>query len=158
MADETVIAYVALGSNLGNRDQNLREALTRLNEIPGIRVTCVSSFLDNPAVGGPEHSPPFLNAIAEVQTRLPAAQLLESLLNVEQKLGRERREKWGPRTIDLDLILYGDQIIKSPGLAVPHPLMHERRFVLGPLAKIAPNREHPVLKQSIQQLLDGLQP
>ena len=158
MADDPAItAYVALGSNLGNRAQNLRDALARLGKIPGIHVTRISSFLDNPAVGGPANSPAFLNAVAEVQTRLSALELLEHLLKIERDLGRERREKWGPRTIDLDLILYGDEIIHAPGLTVPHPLMHARRFVLAPLAEIAPKLVHPGLKQSVQELLDAIE-
>jgi 2-amino-4-hydroxy-6-hydroxymethyldihydropteridine diphosphokinase len=152
MKDHT--AYIALGSNLGNREQTLRAALDRLAE--HVRVTKISTFLENPAVGGPADSPPFLNAAAEIKTELTAQALLNCLLKVEQSLGRHRREKWGPRTIDLDLLLYDDQVIQREGLIVPHPLMHQRRFVLQPLAGIAPEVLHPVLKKTITQILNEL--
>jgi 2-amino-4-hydroxy-6-hydroxymethyldihydropteridine diphosphokinase len=147
-------AYIALGANLGDREQNLRAALDLLSATPGVRVTRVSSFLENPAVGGPPGSPPFLNAAAELETTLEPRRLLARLLEIEQTLGRRRREKWGPRPIDLDLLLYGDQVIDVPDLKVPHPLMHERRFVLQPLAEIAPRAVHPIFWRRIDTLLD----
>jgi 2-amino-4-hydroxy-6-hydroxymethyldihydropteridine diphosphokinase len=146
-------AYIALGANLGDREQNLRAALDLLNATPGVRVTRVSSFLENPAVGGPPGSPPFLNAAAELETTLEPRPLLARLLEIERHLGRERREKWGPRPIDLDLLLYADRVIDEPDLKVPHPLMHERRFVLQPLAEIAPGAVHPVLRRPVDALL-----
>ena len=149
-------AYIALGSNLGDREKTLRAALDALDQTAGIRVTAVSSFLENPAVGGPADSPVFLNAAAEIQTVLDARAFLDQLLRIERSLGRCRGEKWGPRTIDLDLLLFGDLIIHDPGLIVPHPLMHQRRFVLEPLAEIAPGMQHPVLKKTIRQLLESL--
>jgi len=154
-ADPITTAYVALGANLGDRRANILSALARLRAIDGVRVTKVSSLLENPAIGGPADSPPFLNAAAEIETTLPARQLLHALLDVERQLGRERREKWGPRVIDLDLLLYGDRVVDESELHVPHPLMHERLFVLQPLAEIAPELVHPILQQTIQALRDA---
>jgi 2-amino-4-hydroxy-6-hydroxymethyldihydropteridine diphosphokinase len=127
-----VTAYIALGSNLGDRRANIETALQWLRDTPHIGMTKVSSLLDNPAIGGPAGSGNFLNAVAEIRTTWSARELLDSLLDIETNLGRERREKWEPRIIDLDLILYGDAVIQTPELTVPHPLMHQRRFVLGP--------------------------
>lgn len=151
-----VIAYIALGSNLGDRARLIRAALDALARAPGVNVTRVSTLHETPAVGGPEGSPPFLNAAAEIETTLSPRELLSLMLEIEQSLGRRRREKWSPRTIDLDLLLYADRIIDEPTLHVPHPLMHEREFVLRPLAEIAPDAVHPVLKLPIRKLLEVL--
>jgi 2-amino-4-hydroxy-6-hydroxymethyldihydropteridine diphosphokinase len=151
-----VTAYIALGANLGDRLQNIQSALALLGETEGVSVTAVSLLLENPAVGGPPNSPPFLNAAAELKTTLGSHALLHRLLEIERQLGRVRRERWEPRPIDLDLLLYGDQIISSQELVVPHPLMHERRFVLQPLAEIAPEAVHSVLQMTIAGLLENL--
>jgi 2-amino-4-hydroxy-6-hydroxymethyldihydropteridine diphosphokinase len=150
-------AYVALGSNLGNRERNLQDATARLAATPGVRVRRMSSFFENPAVGGPAGSPPFLNAVVEIETTLPAEQLLSRLLEIERELGRTRTEKWGPRIIDLDLIFYGQQVTRTEGLTVPHPRMHERRFVLQPLAELAPDLMHPILNKTVGELLQSLE-
>jgi 2-amino-4-hydroxy-6-hydroxymethyldihydropteridine diphosphokinase len=152
-ATAPTIAYIALGSNLGDRELSLRRALDLLALIRGIKVTAVSTFLENPAVGGPADSPPFLNAAAEVETTLSPDDLLAALLETERKMGRVRRERWGPRVIDLDVLFYGDQSISREDLTIPHPRLHERRFVLEPLAQIAPGFVHPVLKKTVAQLL-----
>jgi 2-amino-4-hydroxy-6-hydroxymethyldihydropteridine diphosphokinase len=149
-------AYIALGSNLGDRRSNIEAALRWLNDTPGVRVIKVSSLLENPAVGGPTDSPAFLNAVAEVHTSLQPRELLDVLLDAEVHLGRVRGEKWSPRTIDLDILLYDDRIIAKPGLQIPHPLMHERRFVLEPLAEIAAGALHPVLQLTARDLLQRL--
>jgi 2-amino-4-hydroxy-6-hydroxymethyldihydropteridine diphosphokinase len=153
----SVKAYIALGANLGNRVANLRAALNQLAAIPFTRVTAISTFLENPAVGGPPNSPPFLNAVAEVQTSQPPHDLLDRLLEIEKALGRQRLEKWGPRTIDLDLLLYGNLILVTANLTLPHPRMHERRFVLQPLAEIAPDLVVPGLDKTVGELLEALQ-
>lgn len=151
-----VTAYIALGANLGDRQHNIQSALARLTRTDGISVVRVSSLLENPAVGGPPDSPPFLNAAAELKTTLGSHAVLHRLLEIEHALGRVRRLRWEPRSIDMDLLLYGDQIISSQELVVPHPLMHERRFVLQPLAEIAPEAVHPVLQMTIAGLLEDL--
>jgi 2-amino-4-hydroxy-6-hydroxymethyldihydropteridine diphosphokinase len=137
-------AYVALGSNLGDRERTLLEAVEALRTEQGVEVAAVSGFLDTEPVG-PVDQPRFLNGAAALDTALPARALLELLLDVEQRSGRSRDgvPAQGPRTLDLDLLLYGDDEIDEPGLRVPHPRMHERRFVLEPLAEIAPGLEIP---------------
>jgi 2-amino-4-hydroxy-6-hydroxymethyldihydropteridine diphosphokinase len=126
-------AYVGLGANLGDREATIRAAVAAL---PG--VLAVSSLRETEPVGVTDQ-PRFLNGVAALETELSARDLLDTLLAVERRLGRERRERWGPRTIDLDLLLFGEEAIDEPGLTVPHPRLHERRFALEPLAEIAPD-------------------
>jgi 2-amino-4-hydroxy-6-hydroxymethyldihydropteridine diphosphokinase len=151
-----ITAYIALGANLGDREANIGSALQRLSKIPGITISKTSSLFENPSVGGGENAPAYLNAAAELQTVLGSHALLRGMLEIEREMGRRRRVKWEPRPIDLDLLLYGDQILSSDDLVVPHPLMHERRFVLQPLAEIAPQAVHPVLQMTIAGLLQDL--
>ncbi|HSZ55832.1 MAG TPA: 2-amino-4-hydroxy-6-hydroxymethyldihydropteridine diphosphokinase [Tepidisphaeraceae bacterium] len=152
----TVRAFIALGANLGDREANIRRALAALDAVPDIRVIQGSPLLENPAVGGPPDSPTFLNAVAEIETSLEPEPLLDRLLEIERQLGRVRKHKWEPRVIDLDILLYGDEIIQTPALQIPHPLMHQRPFVLQPLAQIAPDVIHPVTNKSIAELLRSL--
>jgi 2-amino-4-hydroxy-6-hydroxymethyldihydropteridine diphosphokinase len=152
----SVAAFIALGSNLGDRRDFLDRAMTALRQRPSLAVRVVSSYYETVPVGGPPGQGPYLNAVAELRTDLQPADLLHALLQVEQSLGRVRREKDGPRNIDLDLLLYGDLVRNDAELTVPHPRMHERRFVLAPLAEIAPLAVHPVLKQPVSELLSVL--
>ena len=149
-------AYVALGSNLGDREATLRAALEALAAEPGIDVVAVSRFYDTEPVGYVDQ-PRFLNGAAALETELPARELLERLLAVELRFGRSRDDvpSQGPRTLDLDLLLYGDAEIDEPGLRVPHPRLHERRFVLEPLTDLDPALEVPGNGQ-VQEILARL--
>jgi 2-amino-4-hydroxy-6-hydroxymethyldihydropteridine diphosphokinase len=151
-----IVAYIALGANLGDRQRNIRAAVLKLRQTDGINVRKISELIDNPALGGPADSPNFLNAVAEISTLLSAQALLKRMMTIEKELGRARRKKWEPRIIDLDLLLFGDQILSFQDLVIPHPMMHERKFVLEPLAEIAPDVVHPVLQMTIGGLLEDL--
>ena len=135
-------AFVGIGSNLGDRETNLERALELLAAEDGIEIAAVSEIRETEPVG-PVEQGPFLNGAARLETSLAARALLACLLAVENRLGRVREERWGPRTIDLDLLLYGDEQIDEPGLSVPHPRLHERRFALEPLADLDPGLEIP---------------
>ena len=147
-----MIAAIALGSNLGDREGNLREAVRRMGALG--RVAAVSGFYDTEPVGYLDQ-PRFLNAAVLLETKLEPLELLHGLLGVEQEMGRDRANAppKGPRVIDLDLLLYGELVMQSAELTVPHPAMHERAFVLAPLAEIAVGMLHPVLHRSIGELL-----
>ena len=148
-------AYIGLGSNLGDRRASLERALALLGQTAGVTVLGVSAFIETDPVGGPPQGR-FLNAAAAVETALDPHALLRALLGIEDQLGRVRREENGPRIIDLDLLLYEDRIIETADLVLPHPRMHERRFVLAPLAEIAPHAVHPGLRRTVRQLFEGL--
>jgi 2-amino-4-hydroxy-6-hydroxymethyldihydropteridine diphosphokinase len=145
-------AYVGLGSNLGDREETLRRALELLAE--QVDVVAVSTLRDTDPVGMVDQ-PRFLNGAALVETELPPRELLGVLLGIERELGRERLERWGPRTIDLDLLLFGAEAVSEPGLRVPHPRLHERRFVLEPLAELDPALVVPG-RGPVRELLAGL--
>ena len=130
-------AYVGLGSNLGDRARTIRVALERLGEVEGVEVLAVSTLRETQPVGKLDQ-PRFVNGVAKLETTLAPRELLDALLDVERRLGRVRDERWGPRTIDLDRLLYDDAVLDEPGLRVPHPRLHERHFALEPLAELAP--------------------
>ena len=143
-----VTAYVALGANLGDAAQTLRDALHRLDHTPGLRLIHASSLYRTAPIDS--SGPDYLNAVAEVSTTLTAPAMLAALQAIELAHGRERPYRNAPRTLDLDLLLYGDARIESPALTVPHPRMGERAFVLVPLAEIAPNTVSPDALLSVQ--------
>ena len=147
-------AYVALGSNLGNREENLRTALKHLEE-NGVQVVKVSTFIETEPYGVTDQ-PGFINAVCQVATELAPLELLRLLLSIEQEMGRVRLRRWGERNIDLDLLLYEDAVLESEELTLPHPDMHNRDFVLVPLAEIAPEEVHPLLGKPIFSLKNEL--
>lgn len=147
------IAYLSLGANLGQRQEQLRAALDRLAVLG--RVIATSSLYETQPVGVPDQ-PWFLNCAVAVETNLSPERLLESTLAIERAMGRERTRKKGPRNIDIDIVLFDQRIVDSPRLMIPHPAMHQRRFVLAPLAEIAPQARHPVLKKTVGELLAEL--
>jgi 2-amino-4-hydroxy-6-hydroxymethyldihydropteridine diphosphokinase len=145
MQDEArgaLTAYVGLGSNLGNRLEHLAEGLRRLSAVPTITVVAASSIYETAPVGVTDQ-PAFLNCVAELRVTCSARELLQRCLRIEADMGRVRGERWGPRNIDLDVLLFGEQSIEEPDLIIPHPRLAERQFVLVPLAEIAPDQRLP---------------
>jgi 2-amino-4-hydroxy-6-hydroxymethyldihydropteridine diphosphokinase len=151
---DVVHAFVGLGSNLGDRERTVEQAVALLGAQPGIDVVSVS-ILRETEPWGPVEQPGFLNGAAELETTLEPRELLGVLLDVERRLGRVREERFGPRTIDLDLLLYGDAVVDEPGLVVPHPRLHERAFALEPLHELAPELVVPG-RGSVADLLAAL--
>jgi 2-amino-4-hydroxy-6-hydroxymethyldihydropteridine diphosphokinase len=148
-------AYIGLGANLGDREETIRAAVRALGAEDGVEVAAVSTLRETEPVGVGEQ-PPYLNGAAELETTLTARELLDRLLAVERRFGRVRIPgEHAPRTLDLDLLLYGDEVLDEPGLAVPHPRLHERRFVLEPLAELAPALVVPG-RGDVESLLSGL--
>jgi deoxyguanosine kinase len=143
--------YIGLGSNLGDRKDFIHKALKRLAETKDIKVARVSDLIETAPLGG-ANQPKYLNAVVQIKTALTAEDLHKILVNIETSLGRTREEKWSPRTIDLDLLLFGEEIINSPHLTVPHPQMHLRSFVLKGLCQFGAELLHPVIKEPMREL------
>jgi 2-amino-4-hydroxy-6-hydroxymethyldihydropteridine diphosphokinase len=148
-------AFIGLGSNLGERESMIRLALDDLARLPSTTLVRASSLYDTEPVGDTEQ-PSFLNAVAQLETELPARQLLWNLLLIERRLGRVRTRRWGPRVIDLDLLLYGGEVLAEPGLTVPHPELIRRSFVLVPLVELDPLVVHPVTGETLLAHLSRL--
>ncbi len=147
------LAYLSLGSNLGDRAGQIQDALARLNAAG--RVMAVSSLYETEPVDFTEQ-PWFLNCAVALETDMTPAQLMSTILAIEAQMGRKRVQSKGPRSIDIDILLFGSAVLDSPELTIPHPAMHQRRFVLEPFAEIAPEVEHPIIKKTIRELLEAL--
>ncbi|MFA5034764.1 MAG: 2-amino-4-hydroxy-6-hydroxymethyldihydropteridine diphosphokinase [Candidatus Margulisiibacteriota bacterium] len=148
-----VMAYLGLGSNVGDREEYVEQACFLLEKNPYIQVTKRSANYETEPEGNSEQ-PKFINAAVEIRTKLAPQKLLDVCQEIEAALGRERELEWGPRTMDIDILLYDDMIVSDDNLQIPHPLMHERIFVLKPLREIAPRVIHPVLEKTIEMIYD----
>ena len=153
--DAGIMAYVGIGTNIGDRAANVAQALQALAAEPAIEFAEASSLYETAPVGKTDQ-PDFLNAVIALRTSLPPRDLLDALLHIENQMGRVRTLRWGPRVIDLDLLLYGDEQIQTPGLTVPHPRLRERAFVLVPLAEIAPDLRLPGDEKKVGEFAETL--
>lgn len=147
-----VAAYIALGSNLGDRLRSMQEAVRHLSAAEGIRISGMASLYETDPLATPTWQPPFLNSVARAETALSPEVLMAELLQIETRMGRTRESHLAPRVIDLDLLFYGDFVVDTAALTIPHPRLHERRFVLEPLAEVNPGLVHPVLGRTMTEL------
>lgn len=149
-------AFIGIGSNQGDRLAIISRAIRALGAVPGVQVAQMATIIETAPVGGPPQDP-YLNTAVEVSTTLTPRELLTELQRIERELGRvPSPERWGPRPIDLDILLYGDDVVNEPDLQIPHPRLHERQFVLEPMVQLACDAVHPVLHQTVGMLLASL--
>lgn len=154
--NNVVTAYLGLGANLGDRLAALRGARQALNLVPGIRVVAASALYETEPLGGPQGQEPYLNAVLQVASDLPAEELLACCLEVERRFGRERLVYHGPRTLDIDLLFFADRVCQEQDLILPHPSLHLRAFVLIPLCDLTPGLRHPLLGKTVREMRDQL--
>jgi 2-amino-4-hydroxy-6-hydroxymethyldihydropteridine diphosphokinase len=147
------LVYIGLGSNIGDREEQVLRAVHELRAFS--RVKKISTLRETEPVGNTDQ-PKFINAVVEIETDYSPSELLQELLQVEEKMGRVRETKGGPRTIDLDILAYGNEIVNEQGLRIPHARMHERLFALEPMAELAPNWSHPALGKNISELISSV--
>jgi 2-amino-4-hydroxy-6-hydroxymethyldihydropteridine diphosphokinase len=153
MINSPVQVFISLGSNLGDREKNLRTAIALIAELENSLLVKISGFYST-AAWGKSDQPDFLNAVIEIHTSQPPGMLMKNLLKLENEMGRRRDHRWGPRLIDLDILFYGDQICRTETLIIPHPEMHKRKFVLVPLQELAAEFIHPVSGKKVSEMLE----
>ena len=146
-------AYLALGSNMGNKARHIINAFIEIDDLPGTKVKRISQIIKSAPEGGPEGQEDYMNGACIIETELFPEELLKNISQIEKKHGRIRSTKWGPRPLDIDILFYDDLAIETEELTIPHPRMQERLFVLKPLSEIAANFIHPILKKSILTLM-----
>ena len=151
-----ITAYLSLGSNLGDREQLLETAIKEINQLPYVNLLSTSQVYETEPESGSEEEPLYLNQCCAVETALPPEELFYLVLEIEKKLGRVNKGDRQPRTIDIDIVLYGNEVVLNDDLTIPHPLMHERMFIMMPLADIAPDVVHPIIGKSISELHEEL--
>lgn len=149
------LAYLGMGSNLGLREEQLKRAMGKIASLPQTEILDFSSLYETEPVGV-KNQPWFLNLVLIIQTAAPPEELLHQLKEIESRMGRGKGRRWSPRPIDLDILLYDNLIFDSPRLVIPHPRMHQRLFVLLPLAELVPQLKHPILGRNMEQLAEGL--
>ena len=151
-----ITAYLSLGSNVGDREAYLESAIKEINQLPYVSLLSTSQVYETEPESGNENEPIFLNQCCAVETALPPEELFYLLMEIEKKLGRESKSDRKPRTMDIDIVLYGSDVVLNDDLTIPHPLMHQRLFILMPLADIAPNVVHPILGKTMSELLEEI--